>query len=190
MRLFVYVLVASACGALGWNMAQEGGALAAGFYRPLDARYSLLALAAMGLLASRVGAQGGLAALVGLAATVAAASATPQGFRIPELWLITVLCFLVLGVLGALSKGPGPYIGAIAVAAAGVAHGQLMTLEVSSAKDPMFLAGFALGVAAVIAIAMAVAEGAEHMAKGVGAKLAAGFAGVGAYLTLGHFNLL
>lgn len=190
MRFVLYVMAAGVLVALGWNLAQSGGMFAAGFYRPLDTRYSLLALAAMGLLATRIGERGWAPALVGLAAVVGAAALTPQGFRLPEVWLLTVGGLLVLGLLGALDKGPGPFTGALVLAVAGLAHGQLMTQGVAGAKETQFLAGLALGVAAVLMIAMAVAEGAEQMSKGSGAKLSAGVAGVGAYLTAGHFNLL
>lgn len=190
MRFLLLLIIAAALIAGGYHLSQGDGAISAGFYRPLAVSVSLIALGAIGLLAGRYADDGWVIAGVAFAAAMGAAALTPRGLELPEERMLTVVTLLAIGLLGAWDRKPGMAYIAIAAALAGATHGHALTDGLGVASNAKFLAGFAMGGGACILIGMALAQGADRINGGLSTKLAAGVAGVGAFLTLGHFGVI
>lgn len=190
MRIVLIIVVAAALIAAGYHLGQGDRVIAAGFYRPLDVAVSLIALAAIGVLAGRYANDGWIIAAVGFAAAMGAAALTPQGLELPRERELTVVTLLAIGLLGAWSKKPQMAYIAIAVGLAGATHGHALTDGVGGASNAKYLAGFAMGSGAAILAGMAIAQGADRMDGSISMKIAAGVAGIGTYLTARQFGVL
>lgn len=188
MRFVGILIIAVALAAAGYHFSQQGGPLAAGYYRPLNAQLGILALLSLGVLVSRLADKAVLGALIGFGAMIAAAAATPRGLALPEGRALLPMTLLIVGVVGAMIAKPNFLLAAAALALGGLAVGN--HLAVRGADQTMILTGLALSGGAAILAGWALSEAAERAQAGMAGRLAAGVAGVGLYLTLGYFGLL
>lgn len=190
MRFVLFAAIAAVLAAVGYHFGQTDGLLANGFYRLLARDESLIALATTGLVAARLGDRFWLGAVIALIVAVATAFLTARGLELPETRAMTVLSLLALGVLGAMARTPNAAIALLFIALGGLIHGHVLTDDLGGAGEFRFLGGLALGVGAAIFGGAAVAAGADNIGGGLTAKIAAGVAGVGLFLTLGHFGAI
>ena len=70
MRVVLLIVLMAALIAAGYHFSQSDGVIRDGFYRPLAVATSLIALAAIGLLAGRYADDGWIIAAVGFAAAM------------------------------------------------------------------------------------------------------------------------
>lgn len=185
-NMVAYLVVAAAAAALAWFGGQSAPALRAGFLRLDGALDEMLILATLGLIAAGLSNAGrALAFGVTLGALVIAAYLTTRGLELPERSLSIMLALFIIGLIGAVGGRFMDWLSPIA-ALAGLVIGHALT-NARPSGDPIFLAGLALGAAALMALGAAIASAAEEAEGGASRRLAAGVAGIGLYLIVGAY---
>ncbi len=188
MRIFLLIAAIAAAVAFAWHFGRTEAAFGSGFWllsRELD---YMIILATIGLCATRVDGQARWIT-VGLAIGLAVLSAflTRRGLELPDVKVAVMIALLILGAIGA---SGGKWLGYLApfAALAALLVGHAAT-DARPSSNLMFLAGFVLASATLVALGAAIAEGAERLDGGLARRVAAGVAGVGAYLLTDAFLL-
>lgn len=186
---FLIILVIVLLLVAGYHFSDQDGLIRAGFYAGNNDKMSLVALAAIGLLGARYESDAWVIAAVGFAGAMAAAALTGV-FDLKQMSILIAVSLLAIGLVGAWGSKPNMAYIAVIAAVVGLIHGHAIVDGSGSANKAKYLAGFAMATGATVLIGTAVGQWADKISSGVSTKLAAGVAGVGAYLTARIFGLL
>lgn len=191
MRFGVLVVAMAALVAIVLHFGGQSDAFAIGVDRPFQRPVSIMAFFAVGLIGWRLGAGGLVAVLVGVIGGAAlAAFLTGHGLELPETRLAGPLALALAGTLAAWPTRILSGVSLLISALVGVTHGHLLSDGFAAAQELTFLAGVAIGAAALSLGGCLAGEAVSKLIDGLGERLGAGLAGVGIYLSLQAAGLI
>jgi urease accessory protein len=131
----------------------------AGFAHPFGGLDHLLAMVAVGVWAARAGLeQRWVWPAVFVSAMTIGASLGYVGIALPGMELLIALSVVVLGAALALSWRATTLLGALVIAACGVAHGWAHGAEAPTEAAAVYMAGFLVATALLHAIGLAIGQ--------------------------------
>lgn len=186
MRFAVLTVAMAALVAVILHFGGQNDAFAIGVDRPFQRAVSIMAFFAVGLIGWRLGSGGLIAVLVGVIGGAAlAAFLTGHGLELPETALAAPAALALAGTLAAWPTRILSGVSLLIAALVGITHGHLLSDGFAAAQELTFLAGVAVGAAALALGGCLAGEALGKLVDGLGERLGAGLAGIGVYLTLG-----